>query len=46
MGDNGYGNDGYTSRPRENYMRKEVDIDELWENNIHSGINFSKYDSI
>ena len=46
MGDNGYGNDGYNSRPRENYMRKEVDIDELWNNNIHSGINFAKYESI
>ena len=46
MGDYGYGNDGYNSKPRENYMRKEVDIDELWNNNIHSGINFAKYESI
>jgi len=44
-GGGGYGN-GYDSRPRENYARKEVDLDELWANNINSGINFSKYDNI
>jgi len=45
MGDYyGFGNDGYNSRPRENYMRREVDTEELWENNIPSGINYSKYD--
>merc|ERR1719318_729403 len=47
-GGGGYGNGGgsYDSRPRENYARKEVGIDELWANNINSGINFSKYDNI
>jgi len=44
-GGGSYGN-GYESRPRENYARKEVDIEELWANNINSGINFSKYDNI
>jgi len=49
MGDYGYssfGNDGYQSRPRENYTRREVDVEDLWANSIHTGINFSKYDSI
>jgi len=50
MGDFGYGsfggNDGYSSRPRENYSRREVDVEDLWANSIHTGINFSKYDSI
>merc|ERR1719369_564106 len=46
MEDFGYGNSDFNARPRENYMRREVDIDQLWENSIHSGINFSKYDSI
>jgi len=46
-GGGGYGSSGsYDSRPRENYARKEVGIDELWANNINSGINFSKYDNI
>ena len=43
MGDFG---GGYDNRPRENYARREVDVDALWENNISSGINFSKYDNI
>jgi len=50
MGDYGYGNfggnEGYSSRPRENYTRREVDVEDLWANSIHTGINFSKYDSI
>jgi len=31
---------------RDNYMRKEVEVDELWSNSISTGINFSKYDNI
>jgi len=45
MGDYGY-EGGHASRPRENYVRREVEIDELWANSIDSGINFSKYDNI
>jgi len=43
MGD--YGG-GFDSRPRENYVRREAELDELWANSIDSGINFSKYDNI
>jgi len=42
MGDYG----GYEGRPRENYVRQELEVDQLWANNISSGINFSKYDKI
>jgi len=45
----GYGRNGgggFDSRPRENYSRRERGEEELWENNISSGINFSKYDNI
>eukprot|EP00092_Neocalanus_flemingeri_P012470 GFUD01013443.1.p1 GENE.GFUD01013443.1~~GFUD01013443.1.p1 ORF type:complete len:451 (-),score=91.63 GFUD01013443.1:56-1408(-) len=42
MGDYG----GYEGRPRENYVRREAEVDDLWANSISSGINFSKYDNI
>ena len=46
----GDGNDGGFGGPRpavpSDYVRKEQELDELWENNISSGINFSKYDNI
>ena len=44
------GNDGGFGGPRpavpSDYVRREQELDELWENNISSGINFSKYDNI
>ena len=46
----GGGNDGGFGGPRpavpSDYVRREQELDELWENNISSGINFSKYDNI
>jgi len=32
--------------PREDYRPVEKDVEELWKNNISSGINFEKYDDI
>jgi len=44
------GDDGGFGGPKpavpSDYVRKEQELDELWENNISSGINFSKYDNI
>ena len=41
----GGGGDG-GGPPREMYEPKEVGVDDLWKDNISSGINFSKYDHI
>ena len=33
-------------RPRENYSPQEIAVEDLWQDNVSSGINFSKYDDI
>ena len=37
---------GDEGRPREMYAPKEREVEDLWGNQVQSGINFSKYDSI
>jgi len=37
---------GMNGMPRENYARQDLGVEELWANNISSGINFSKYENI
>ena len=37
---------GEDGRPREIYAPKEVGMEELWKDQISTGINFSKYDNI
>merc|ERR1719239_1444425 len=39
----GIGDEG---RPREMYAPKEREVEDLWGNQVKTGINFSKYDSI
>ena len=39
----GMGDEG---RPREMYAPKEREVEDLWGNQVKTGINFSKYDSI
>ena len=39
----GVGDEG---RPREMYAPKEREVEDLWGNQVKTGINFSKYDSI
>ena len=43
MGGGGMGDEG---RPREMYAPKEREVEDLWGNQVRTGINFSKYDSI
>merc|ERR1719402_395039 len=43
MGGGGMGDEG---RPREMYAPKEREVEDLWGNQVKTGINFSKYDSI
>ena len=37
---------GDEGRPREMYAPKEREVEDLWGNQVRTGINFSKYDSI
>ena len=37
---------GDEGRPREMYAPKEREVEDLWGNQVKTGINFSKYDSI
>ena len=37
---------GDERRPREMYAPKEREVEDLWGNQVKTGINFSKYDSI
>jgi len=43
---NGFGDNPRKPMVKSNYSRKDRDLKELWEDNSHTGINFSKYDKI
>ena len=46
FGMGGAGGMAEEGRPREMYAPKEREVEDLWGNQVRTGINFSKYDSI